>query len=114
MRDDFNIDDLFGSDDLDPYSLKSKIKEFEAKLKNEAMREAYRFIREVGILFWIRQDMYVKHDRKARILNKMINYFSDYEEFEKCAYIMKGVKILEINKQTNNQKTKDHGKLKND
>ena len=114
MRDDFNIDDIFGSDDFDPFQLKAKITEFEDRIKHEAMTEAYRFIREVGILFWIRQDMYVKHNRKIRILKKMINYFQQLEEYEKCGYLQKGVEALETNNKINNQKTKDHGKLKND
>ena len=98
MSDDFNIDDfLFGKNDEDSENLRNKITEFQEKIKNDAMREAYRFIEEVGILFWIRKDMYVKNERKSRILNKMIEYFIQSEEYEKCAYLQKGITILSDN-----------------
>ena len=71
MSDDFNIDDLFnfnnedGYGDKDPDSdgLRERIENFQASMQMETMNEAYRFIIEVGILFWIRQDMYVKNPR---------------------------------------------------
>lgn len=98
MNDDFNIDDfLFGKNEEDSDNLRNRILDFQEKIKNDAMREAYRFIEEVGILFWIRKDMYVKNERKSRILNKMIEYFIESEEYEKCAYLQKGINILSDN-----------------
>ena len=68
-------------------------------------------LKDVGILFWIRKDMYVKNSRKKVILNHMIKFFTDTEEYRKCAYLHKGVLILEetqieaeINNQLNNIK----------
>jgi len=98
MSDDFNIDDFlnnFGDEDSDNEdNMREMILEFQDTIKNEAMREAYRFIDEVGILFWIRKDMYVKNERKTRILNKMTEFFLQTEEYEKCAYLTKGIQAL--------------------
>ena len=93
MNDDFNIDDFLNLEDDD--GLRQQMQSFQDKMKSEAMNEAYRFICEVGILFWIRKDMYVKNSRKLRILNNMITYFIDIEEYENCAYLQKGVEVLE-------------------
>ena len=92
--DDFN-DDEFGDEfnELNP-EFNDKMQEFHDKMRNESMAEAYRFISDVGILFWVRNDMYVKKSRKLTILNKMVNYFENLQEFEKCAYLMKGVNKL--------------------
>ena len=38
--------------------------------------------------------MYVKNSRKENILKKMVQYFEDLEEYEKCAYLMKGINAL--------------------
>ena len=110
MNDDFNIDDFLGEDGFDAADLKRRIDEFHEKMRSEAMFEAYRFIHEVGILFWIRKDMYVKNNRKMKILNHMIKFFTELEEYEKCSYLHKGRLILEetsiekeINEQFNNQ-----------
>jgi len=109
MSDDFNIDDFLNnfsdSDDSDDDSIRDKVLEFQDKIKDEAMREAYRFIEEVGILFWIRQDMYVKNERKSRILNKMIEFFIESEEYEKCAYLTKGIQALADNKKSIQEET---------
>tara|TARA_Y100000385_G_C12816219_1_gene518320 strand:- start:54 stop:362 length:309 start_codon:yes stop_codon:yes gene_type:complete len=92
MNDDFNMDDFLG-EDMD--GLEEKMKAFQDKMRAESMREAYRFIDEVGILFWIRKDMYVKNSRKINILEKMVEFFQELEEYEKCAYLMKGVRVLQ-------------------
>jgi len=110
MNDDFNMDDFF-EEEFDEFELKRRIDEFHNKIRTEAMYEAYRFIKDVGILFWIRKDMYVKNSRKKVILEHMIKFFTKTEEYEKCAYLHKGVLILEetqieaeINNQLNNTK----------
>lgn len=95
MNDGFNINDFLG-EDFDGF--KERMQEFHDKMRAESMAEAYRFINEVGILFWIRKDMYVKNSRKLNILNKMVLYFQELEEYEKCAYLMKGIRILEEQK----------------
>ncbi len=91
MNDDFNMDE-FDFEDSEEFN--DKMKMFHDKMRAESMMEAYRFIKDVGILFWIRNDMYVKESRKENILRKMVNYFETLEEFEKCAYLMKGVSAL--------------------
>ena len=92
MEDDFNMDfdDFLNNSD----EFKERIESFQEKMRAESMAEAYRFINEVGILFWIRKDMYVKNSRKENILKKMVQYFEDLEEYEKCAYLMKGINAL--------------------
>jgi len=95
MNDDFNMDDFLG-ENLDGFS--EKMQAFQDKMRAESMKEAYRFIEDVGILFWIRKDMYVKNSRKLNILEKMVEYFCELEEFEKCAYLMKGIRVLKEEK----------------
>ena len=99
--DDFVFDDLF-----DDSEFMETMKVFHDKLEDNAMREAYRFIEEVGILFWIRRDMYVENKRKGNILNKMVKYFEVKEEFEKCAYLMKGIRILNEQKDSKSETSK--------
>ncbi len=45
--------------------------------------------------------MYVKNSRKLNILEKMVDYFSDLEQYEKCAHLMKGIRVL--NGETTNE-----------
>jgi len=96
MNDD-EFGDEFGDEfnELDP-EFNDNMQEFHKKMHNESMYEAYRFIKDVGILFWVRNDMYVKKSRKLKILNNMVSYFQELEEYEKCAYLMKGVTKLNI------------------
>ena len=96
MNDD-EFGDEFGDEfnELDP-EFNDNMQEFHKKMHNESMTEAYRFIKDVGILFWVRNDMYVKKSRKLKILNNMVSYFQELEEYEKCAYLMKGVTKLNI------------------
>ena len=90
-----NDDDFLNEDDFEnPSAFSDKLEAFHNKMRSESMTEAYRFISDVGILFWIRKDMYVKKSRKVNILNKMVSYFQELEEYEKCAYLMKGVNSL--------------------
>ena len=93
--DDFSEDDFLNDDEfVNPEGFSDKMQAFHDKMRNESMVEAYRFISDVGILFWVRNDMYVKKSRKLNILNKMVSYFENLQEFEKCAYLMKGVNKL--------------------
>ena len=98
MSDDFNMDDFF-QEEGDGFQ--ERMQDFHDKMRAESIAEAYRFINEVGILFWIRKDMYVKNSRKLNILNKMVEYFCELEEFEKCAYLMKGIRTLEYKQNEN-------------
>ena len=95
-EDDFLNDDEF----VNPEGFADKMQAFHDKMQNESMIEAYRFISDVGILFWVRKDMYVKKSRKLNILNKMVSYFQELEEYEKCAYLMKGVNTLNKESET--------------
>jgi len=97
-NDDFEFGDLF-----DDAEFMETMKAFQKKIEDNAMNEAYNFIHDVGILFWIRRDMYVENNRKTSILNKMVQYFEEREEFEKCAYLMKGVKALKETKSKKNE-----------
>ena len=93
--DEFSEDDFLNDDEFSKSEgFSDKMQEFHDKMRNESMAEAYRFISDVGILFWVRKDMYVKKSRKLNILSKMVSYFQELEEYEKCAYLMKGVNLL--------------------
>ena len=99
--DDFDEDDFLNDDEFtDPEGFADKLQTFHDKMRNESMVEAYRFISDVGILFWVRKDMYVKKSRKLNILKKMVLYFQELEEYEKCAYLMKGVNTLDKESET--------------
>ena len=107
MSDDFNIDDFlnsnepYGDDNSDMNGMRERIEKFQNNMQSQTMQEAYRFICEVGILFWIRQDMYVKNNRKLHILDNMIKFFTEIEEYEKCAYLHKGrIALSEIKSET--------------
>ena len=39
-------------------------------------------------------------DKKIKLMTRMINYFVDLEEYEKCAFLQKYIDGLENNKQT--------------
>jgi hypothetical protein len=102
--DDFDDDDFLNEDEfVNSEGFTNKMQEFHDKMRNESMAEAYRFISDVGILFWVRNDQFVKKSRKLNILNKMVSYFQGLEEYEKCAYLMKGVNKLS----TENEETKE-------
>ena len=40
-------------------------------------------------------------DKKIKLMTRMINYFVEHEEYEKCAFLQKYINGLENNKQTN-------------
>ena len=62
-----------------------------------SMNYAWKTIEEMSIDIWCKSIPFPS-DRKVRILNNMINWFSDREEYEKCATLLKGVKYLENEK----------------
>jgi len=39
-------------------------------------------------------------DKKIKLMNRMINYFVEKEEYEKCAFLQEYINGLENNKQT--------------
>jgi hypothetical protein len=40
-------------------------------------------------------------EEKIKLMNRMINYFVEKEEYEKCAFLQEYINGLENNKQTN-------------
>jgi len=88
-----NFDDEFNdnfedfNNDLDPVE-KAKLQEiYEAEIEN-AMREAFQFIEEMGEDNWIKSNKVpITTSRKLTIVENMINWFADpiREEYEKAA-----------------------------
>jgi protein-arginine kinase activator protein McsA len=59
-----------------------------------SMRSAYSTIEELGVEGWIKEKS-VSVERKLRITKRMIGWFEEREEFEKCAVLMRSIKQLE-------------------
>ena len=88
-----NFDDEFNdnfedfNNDLDPVE-KAKLQEiYEAEIEN-AMREAFQFIEEMGEDNWIKSNKVpISASRKLTIVENMINWFADpvREEYEKAS-----------------------------
>ena len=87
MSNEFNDDYEDFENDLDPVE-KAKLQEaYEEEIEN-AMREAYRFIEELGEEKWLRSNhVPLAPDRKKIILTNMIDWFAkpEREEYEKSA-----------------------------
>lgn len=96
MSDQFNDDFEDFENDLDPVE-KQKLREvYEEEIEN-AMREAYRFIEELGEDNWLKSNhVPLAPDRKKKILNNMIQWFADpdREEYEKSAKLMNILKRI--------------------
>lgn len=87
MNDEFNDNFEDFENDLDPVE-KQKLQEiYEEEIEN-AMREAYQFIEEMGEDNWLKSNhVPLAPDRKKKILNNMIDWFAkpEREEYEKSA-----------------------------
>ena len=59
-----------------------------------SMRSAYSTIEELGVEGWIKEKS-ISVERKLRITKRMIEWFEEREEFEKCAVLMRSIKQLE-------------------
>jgi hypothetical protein len=84
---EFNDDFEDFENDLDPVE-KQKLQEIHEEEIENAMREAYQFIEEMGEENWLRSNQVpLAPDRKKKILTNMIEWFAnpDREEYEKSA-----------------------------
>lgn len=59
-----------------------------------SMRFAYDMIEEVGIERWCWNVPYGK-DRKVTLLTNMVKWYEEREEYEVCAVLVKGIRLLE-------------------
>ncbi len=59
-----------------------------------SMRSAYSTIEELGVEGWIKEKS-ISVERKLRITKRMIEWFEEREEFEKCAVLMRSKRQLE-------------------
>jgi hypothetical protein len=87
MSNKFNDDFDDFENDLDPVE-KVKLEELHEKEVENAMREAYRFIEELGDEKWIRSNqVLLTSERKKTILTNMIDWFAkpEREEYEKSS-----------------------------
>ena len=72
------------------------LQEIMDRVVENSMRNAYATIEEMGMEGWL-DEVPISRDRKLKIMQRMIQWFEDKEEFEKCAFLLKGVRQLEPN-----------------
>lgn len=70
-----------------------RMRELYDKSIEQSMKYAYSAIEEMGMERWI-SVVPMAPDRKLRILENMLRWHEEREEFEKCAVLVKGVKQL--------------------
>ena len=70
-----------------------RLKEIYDKSIEQSMKYAYSAIEELGMERWI-NTVPMAPDRKIRILENMLRWHEEREEFEKCAVLVKGVRQL--------------------
>jgi hypothetical protein len=70
-----------------------RLKEIYDKSIEQSMKYAYSAIEELGMERWI-NTVPMAADRKLRILENMLRWHEEREEFEKCAVLVKGVRQL--------------------
>ena len=59
-----------------------------------SMQFAYSMIEEVGIENWV-NILPIESRRKLTILNNMIRWYQEREEYERCAYLLKGTHLID-------------------
>jgi hypothetical protein len=64
------------------------------QIVENSMRSAYDTIEELGVEGWIKEKS-ISVERKLRITKRMVEWFEEREEFEKCAVLMRSIKLLE-------------------
>jgi hypothetical protein len=70
-----------------------------------SMRFAYDMIDEVGIERWCSNVPYGK-ERKIRLLENMIKWYEEQEEYEVCAQLVKGIRFLNNPEEKPKRKTR--------
>lgn len=90
----FNDQDDFLNEmnESDPMS-EIRMRELYDESIEKSMKYAYSAIEELGMERWI-NTVPMASDRKLRILENMLKWHEEREEFEKCAVLVKGVKAL--------------------
>ncbi len=74
----------------------ARLQEFMDKLVDTSVRSAYKTIEEMGMETWL-EEIPISNERKLKIMRRMIQWFEKTEEFEKCAFLLKGIRQLEPN-----------------
>ena len=96
MFEDFENE--FGSNEIDPVEAAKLQELYEEEIEN-SMREALHMIESMGIENWIRSNRIpMTSDRKKKILENMITWFSapEREEYETAAILKKGLDKMKI------------------
>jgi hypothetical protein len=70
------------------------LQEIMDRVIENSMRSAYVTIEEMGMEGWL-DEVPISRDRKLKIMQRMIQWFEDREEFEKCAFLLKGIKQMD-------------------
>jgi|NOAtaT_7_FD_contig_31_3959064_length_833_multi_6_in_0_out_0_2 hypothetical protein len=96
-NDDENEDDFFNDmNSVDPVDSAMLREIWEAELE-KSMRFAFSMIEEMGVDRWATSIPFNK-ERKLRILDNMLDWHVQREEYEKCSILKKGIdKLQSIN-----------------
>lgn len=70
--------------------LESELREIYEEEMEISMNWAYQAIHEMSFETWMRVTP-IPIDRKKRIIENMIHWFQEREEYEKCAFLHKGL-----------------------
>jgi hypothetical protein len=89
----FDDNEEFEDMENDPLYQAEMLAIYEEELE-QSMRFAYSMIEEVGIESWSWNVPYGK-ERKIRLLQNMVKWYEEREEYEVCAELVKGIRILE-------------------
>ena len=88
-----NEDDFFNEmNSIDPVD-EAKLKEMWESELETSMRFAYSMIEEMGVDRWMSSIPFAK-ERKLTILNNMLDWHVNREEYEKCVIIKNGIDTI--------------------
>jgi hypothetical protein len=72
----------------------NELQEIMDQIVENSMRSAFETIEELGSEGWVKEKS-ISAERKLRITKRMVEWFEEREEFEKCAVLMRSIKQLE-------------------
>ncbi len=85
-----NYEDHFSESDWSDPQFQEELKELYEEELQRSMEWAYAAIHEMSFERW-RSITPFPDDRKRRIVENMIHWFEDREEYEKCAFLYEGL-----------------------
>lgn len=88
-------DEKFEEDLNDPL-LQAELQEIYEEEMSRSMEWAYQAIHEMSFDRWT-SVVPLERERKRRIIENMIHWFEEREEYERCAFLHRGLRETEIN-----------------